>query len=154
MPKYFLDTGIILGYIRAAEYAKYIEQKFKLMAPSNISLISIVTVGEIYSLAEQFRWGPKRKSLLENILSEFDSVDISYPQILRKYAEIDAFSQGKYATKKLPEGTSARNMGKNDLWIAATASVLKAILLTTDKDFGHLDGEFLKVIYIDTKANY
>ena len=40
-------------------------------------------------------------------------------------------------------------MGKNDLWIAATASVLKAILFTTDRDFDHLDGEFLEVIYID-----
>lgn len=34
-------------------------------------------------------------------------------------------------------------MGKNDLWIAATASVLKTKLLTTDMDFDHLDGVFL-----------
>jgi predicted nucleic acid-binding protein len=54
----------------------------------------------------------------------------------------------------LLEGMSARNMGKNDLWIAATASVLKAKLLTTDRDFDHLDSEFLEVIYIDTKASY
>jgi tRNA(fMet)-specific endonuclease VapC len=33
---------------------------------------------------------------------------------------------------------SARNMGKNDIWIAATARVLGATLLTTDKDFNHL----------------
>jgi tRNA(fMet)-specific endonuclease VapC len=42
-------------------------------------------------------------------------------------------------------------MGKNDLWIAATASVLKARLLTTDHDFDHLDGIFLDVLYIDPK---
>ena len=42
-------------------------------------------------------------------------------------------------------------MGDNDIWIAATSSVLKAVLLTTDHDFDHLDGVFLKVIYIDQK---
>jgi len=42
-------------------------------------------------------------------------------------------------------------MGDNDIWIAATASVLKATLLTTDRDFDHLDGVFLRVFYIDQK---
>ncbi len=46
---------------------------------------------------------------------------------------------------------SARNMGKNDIWIAATASVLDATLLTTDKDFNHLDGEFFQVGKIDIR---
>jgi tRNA(fMet)-specific endonuclease VapC len=41
---------------------------------------------------------------------------------------------------------SARNMGKNDLWIAATASVLDIPLMTTDNDFAHLDPVFLKLI--------
>lgn len=36
-------------------------------------------------------------------------------------------------------------MGKNDLWIAATASVLGTKLLTTDEDYTHLDGVFLSV---------
>ncbi|HBA86126.1 MAG TPA: hypothetical protein DCZ95_18740 [Verrucomicrobia bacterium] len=44
---------------------------------------------------------------------------------------------------------SARSMGDHDIWIAATASVLKATLLTTDHDFDHLDGHFCEVIYID-----
>ncbi len=40
---------------------------------------------------------------------------------------------------------SAKNMGKNDLWIAATASVLSATLLTTDNDFSHLQDYFLQI---------
>jgi predicted nucleic acid-binding protein len=40
-------------------------------------------------------------------------------------------------------------MGKNDLWIAATASVLDATLLTTDNDFDHLQNEFLQVAKVD-----
>jgi len=40
-------------------------------------------------------------------------------------------------------------MGKNDLWIAASASFLKAELITTDKDFNHLDGNYIKLKRID-----
>jgi tRNA(fMet)-specific endonuclease VapC len=39
-------------------------------------------------------------------------------------------------------------MGNNDLWIAATASLLGASLMTTDADFDHLNDVFLKVIKI------
>lgn len=68
-----------------------------------------------------------------------------------KYAEIDAFSQGKLEGQK--SNFSSRNMGKNDLWIAATASVQNMTLLTTDKDFKHLDGNFLKLKVINLE-NY
>ena len=37
------------------------------------------------------------------------------------YAQVNAYSQGKIKGRPLPRGLSARNMGKNDLWIAATA---------------------------------
>ena len=40
-------------------------------------------------------------------------------------------------------------MGKNDLWIAATAQVSGATLLTTDMDFDHLDGVLLEREWID-----
>jgi predicted nucleic acid-binding protein len=53
---------------------------------------------------------------------------------------------GKHPTK--PLSTSARKMGKNDLWIAATASLLNASLITTDADFDHLNDVFLNVIKI------
>jgi len=45
-------------------------------------------------------------------------------------------------------------MGKNDLWIAATASVLSAALLTTDNDFSHLQGYFLQMEKIDYSPNH
>ena len=46
-------------------------------------------------------------------------------------------------------------MGKNDLWIAATAAVLDATLLTMDKDFNHLNDIFLTVNCIDiNKINH
>ena len=67
-------------------------------------------------------------------------LDINSEDIIEAYAEIDAYSQGKLKTNSL--STTARNMGKNDLWIAATCHVTKAVLLTTDKDFDHLNNIF------------
>jgi predicted nucleic acid-binding protein len=40
-------------------------------------------------------------------------------------------------------------MGKNDIWIAATASIVDAKLVTTDKDFNHLQNNFLNLILIE-----
>jgi tRNA(fMet)-specific endonuclease VapC len=40
-------------------------------------------------------------------------------------------------------------MGKNDLWIAATASVFNLTLLTSDQDFSHLDKTYLDVEIVD-----
>ena len=46
---------------------------------------------------------------------------------------------------------TARNMGKNDLWIAATAAATNTTLLTTDSDFDHCDKIFFNVLKIDPK---
>ena len=40
-------------------------------------------------------------------------------------------------------------MGKNDIWIAATALYANMPLLTTDKDFKFLDGGLLQVRWVD-----
>ena len=52
---------------------------------------------------------------------------------------------GEFTLSDKYSGFTSRNMGKNDLWIAATASVLKTKLLTADADFDHLDAVFLEV---------
>ena|SRR5437588_8464745 len=90
MQKFVLDTGIVLGYVRAAGYAEYVEKKFGLFNPPNIPLISIVSKGEIYSLAIQFNWGTAKLKTLDELLRKLPVVDINDDQILRRYAEIDA----------------------------------------------------------------
>jgi predicted nucleic acid-binding protein len=40
-------------------------------------------------------------------------------------------------------------MGKNDLWIAATAAVTGATLVTTDRDFEHLSAHFINLQWVD-----
>ena len=151
MAIFLLDTGILVGYIRGAGYADYVEKMLHVSEPPNITLISIVTKGEIYSVAIQFGWGEKKRCGLESLLRKLPFVDISNEHIIAKYAEIDSYSQGKNLSAALPAPMTARNMGKNDLWIAATASVLSSTLITTDHDFSHLNRVFLEVIRIDEK---
>ena len=151
MEKFILDTGIVLGYATAASYAEYVEKKFELFKPPRIAMMSIVSKGEIYSLAIQRRWGERKLKVLEELLRKLPVVDINDEQIIQRYSEIDAYSLSKDPLRRLPKGQTARIMGKNDLWIAATASVLKARLLTTDHDFDHLAGVFLDVLYVDPK---
>ncbi len=86
---------------------------------------------------------------LERLLKRFLIADINVEAITEKYADIDSFSQGKLLDKKVD--FTARNMGKNDLWITATGSVLNLILVTANKDFDHLKEEYLTIKKIDMR---
>jgi predicted nucleic acid-binding protein len=152
MARYILDTGVAFGYLRSSPYAAYIDRQYSPFTVSNISVISLVTNAELRSLALQLHWGTQKQQNLTDLLGKVYQVDVNRENILQQYAEIDAFSQGKHPVKRLPAGLTARNMGKNDLWIAATASVINATLITTDKDFDHLNGLFFTVIYVDPKT--
>ena len=138
---YLLDTNVILLGIRAGKDWNVTRQRLGLDQSANF--ISVVTLGELWSLSFQNNWGSRRIAEMENLLPQFIVADINLETIIRRYAEIDAFSQGKL--KGTPLGLSSRNMGKNDLWIAATASVLNLTLLTTDRDFDHLAPSFLSL---------
>ena len=85
--------------------------------------------------------GERRVSQIGQLRRDFTVIDINIEDIIQRYAQIDAYSQGKLLSR--PLSISARNMGKNDLWIAATASVYDMTLLTSDADFEHLDKVFL-----------
>jgi len=149
---YVLDSNIFVGYVRDALYSRYIDQKYDPLGGNNIALISVVTKGELHAAAYKFNWGRKKKRHLQRLLNSVRAVPIQSMDIIDRYAEIDAFSQNKLPDR--PLGKSDRNMGKNDVWIAATASVIDATLLTTDADFDHLHGEFLSRVYIDPDEEY
>jgi tRNA(fMet)-specific endonuclease VapC len=144
-----LDTNLILIYLRSNDFTRRIEADLQLLSKTNNLVVSVVSVGELKAISKKNNWGKRRVQEIENTLSEFIIADIKTNKILDKYAEIDAYSQGKLEGKK--SNFSSRNMGKNDLWIAATASVLNITLLTTDYDFNHLQSSFLdlKVINIE-----
>ena len=148
---YILDTNLILAYVRKSELVKHVDEKYAPLSKQNIPIISVVSIGEIKSLGIRNQWGMKKFELLEKLLNKFVVADINVESIIERYAEIDAFSQGKLPNRK--SNFSSRNMGKNDLWIAATSSVLEVQLLTTDKDFEHLNQEFIDLEIIELPTN-
>jgi tRNA(fMet)-specific endonuclease VapC len=144
---YLLDTNILIHIIRGKR--KFFFDNYDLDNPSNQVIYSIVTIGELRSFALQRKWGQAKIQVMENLLLEFRAVDINATSIINRYAEIDTFSKGKLDGK--PSLTSSRTMGKNDIWIAATASVVNATLLTTDQDFDHLHNEFIQLQKVDNQ---
>ena len=147
---YILDTNILIQIIRENDSFLGLLEDYQLFSPNNETYISIVTVGELRSIARQNSWGVKKQKLLEDLARLCQPIPIEKQIIIDAYSEIDAFSNGKIPENPLPKGMSARNMGKNDLWIAATTHVLDATLITTDADFTHLKDIYLGLEYIKT----
>lgn len=144
---YLLDTNIIVIYGRDSDLADEIEKEYGLFSGDHNLGISSVTLGEIDSLTKQFGYGLRRKARLNELLENMFIIDINIQSIIDRYGDIDAYSQGKL--ESVPLKGTARNMGKNDLWIASTASVYAMELITTDKDFNHLKDVFVDLRYIE-----
>ena len=131
--------------MRNSQISARIESEYNFFTSQNNLAISVVTVGEIKSIAKQQNYGFSKTKILERLLSNLPIIDINIKEIIERYAEIDAYSQGKIGNVEF----SARNMGKNDLWIAATSSFYDLVLVTTDNDFQHLDKNYLSLKNID-----
>ncbi len=130
MRKFVLDTNIVLAYIRQSPQYLNAESRLRLTADDVQLIVSVVTVGEIQVLAKRNGWGENKTAQLSAFIKQtLFVVDVSFgaPELLDAYVEIDCFSKGQ-------------SMGKNDLWIAATAKVTESTLVTTDGDFDHLGG--------------
>ena len=146
---YLLDTNILLGHLKGEGFTDYLDKTYHIFSGTNLAGVSVVTIGELKSLAIQRKWGTIRQTKMQSLLEDFLQLPVAKNVLVERYAQIDAYSQGKLLNKPLPSGMSARNMGKNDIWIAATASLVNATLITADKDFDHLSDTFLKVVRID-----
>ncbi len=140
---YLLDTNIVLSLVRANPLGTYIDWKYQLTAAQNAFMISVVTVGEMYALTEKFKlqgkpWGPAKIQKLEELLRQLVWVEINDDEILKNYAAIDADTD-----------VTGQKMGKNDVWIAATARATNTTLLTTDKDFDRIFPKWIDREWID-----
>lgn len=145
MRKFLLDTNILLAYLRKNELIVRINEELKLNEPDAENFVSVVSLAEIMAIAIRKKYGDKKRNDLLGYLRNLIIVDIhaSDQNLINAYVEIDAYSQGQHPNRKL--NASARNMGKNDLWIAATAHTINATLITTDADFDHLANIFLQL---------
>lgn len=133
---YVLDTSSLLNLLRGKKLGELIDRTFGLRAAPYMHTLSIVTHAELWVLIERNGWGEERKATVEKALQEFVTIDVSGSQIVSAYRRVEAASVGI-------------TMGKNDIWIAATAMITGLPLITTDKDFNHLNGKLLEVHYVD-----
>lgn len=136
--RFVLDTNVIVQLLRWNEIGRRIDARFGLLAASTMPMISAVSLGEARSLARQWSWGPDKIARLHAHLLRFVVVDIRKEPIIDRYVEIDHGSK-----------VVGRKMNPNDIWIAATAAATSATLLTTDRDFEHLDPALVNHVWID-----
>ena len=144
---YVWDTNIFIKSLRNPTFFSMINNQYDCFGSSNELLVSAVTVGELYAFAQRNRWGKKRIADMVDMLAFAIRIPVTdNMNMIQMYADIDTYSQSHHPTLKLP--ISARKMGKNDLWIAATTAIANATLLSTDNDFEHLEGVFISFIKI------
>ena len=135
---YLIDTNIVVAFIRNNDLGKYIDQTYNLTSGANAFMLSVVSVGELHALSRKFGWGPTKLMILTKWISVLTVIDINDTRVLQAYGEIDAACDA-----------AGRPMGKNDVWIAATARVTNTTLLTSDKDFDYLHGTWIDRAWID-----
>jgi len=135
---YLLDTNILIHYVRGSRVWQRIERRFSLLLRDPRPLYSVVTIGELRSLASRRGWQARRLSQLNFALAYFRPFTLDHTDVYRAYAAIDTFTQG-----------IGRPMGDNDVWIAATARAFGATILTTEHDFDHLVPALVQVEWFD-----
>ncbi len=139
-----LDTNILLYIARDRSDGKLI----RFINPDNVIVyVSFASIAEVESIAYQQRWSIDKRDRLMRFLENVRVIDIS-DLLLTTYIDIDAFSQRRHPGFPVLPFSTPRNMGKHDLWIAATASLLGLTLVTTDADFDHLHGPFLDLRFV------
>ena len=127
------DTNLIIQHVRR-----------QALLPTR-AVIPIVVAGELEALALKNDWGYQKVKFLQLLLDSYPVADLNR-DVTRLYGEVDAYSQGKLKGQPLSVGLTARNMGKNDLWIAAIGLYLDMEVHTTDNDFDHLPAFGLHLI--------
>ena len=134
---FLTDTNILLAYIRFSLLGLYIEAKYHLLTINPVPYISVVTEGEVRAFALKRGWGVNKTADMRQRLNALTIIPLPYRNIVEAYATIDDFCERHgYA------------LGKNDIWIAATATVTGATLLTTDRDFEPLHGRYLQCEWV------
>lgn len=141
---YLLDTNVLLALIRGNALGTHIDQAFGLRASLHRHAVSIVTHAELLVLADRHNWGSAKRAVLEEALEHLVVVPVDGIELVQAYAIISATD--------LAASGGARNMGKNDIWIAATALYTSLPLLTTDRDFRFLHNNPLQIMWIDPSS--
>jgi predicted nucleic acid-binding protein len=113
-----------------AEHPK-IDARLAGLAPGDSVAICTVVLGEILFGIERLPPGKRR----DNLKAKTDTVLSGFPC----HAIVEDIASQYAATKRACE-RKGTPLDENDLWIAATALKLRAILVTRDTDFKQVAG--------------
>jgi tRNA(fMet)-specific endonuclease VapC len=136
-----LDTNILVYWMRGQAAGEWLRTEYDLSNRSPRPVVPVVVVAEIQAFARRNKWGAAKLDLLAKLLKSLPHADISAEVVIEAYVDLDCETHARGQT-----------MGKNDVWIAAIARVLGAVVLTTDKDFDRFDQGMVKVERIDIPA--
>lgn len=132
-----LDTSVAVDVARNNRLGQKILETYLLRNRTDRPLISVITMGEMLGIAKAQEWSSDKTQVLHELLSEFVKPELT-PEVIEAYAELVALCRQQNHT-----------MGQqNDMWIAATAKVTGAVLLTGDSGFNWLNSQFIRVEYI------
>ena len=125
---YLLDTNVVSGLMRKRPE---IRARLSSLIPSDDVITCAIVRGEILFGIEKLPEGRRRDELAELATSVLADVPCqSVPE-----AAGDA-----YSTIKATRQRRGLSLDENDLWIAATAKALGAVLVSSDRDFVQVDG--------------
>ena len=105
----------LVGLYAGGTLETYLEATYGLSAVNPVPIISIVSEAELRVLAEENGWGAFKRRMLQTMLDYVRILPIPFAGSVDAYVAIETYSRR--------QGTT---MGKNDLWIAATAHVAGA----------------------------
>jgi predicted nucleic acid-binding protein len=92
-------------------------------------VVSFMTLAEMRQGALDANWGPRKREVLEAYLADFSVL------------HSDTLLCSTWAGVRTESVRKGRQMSSADAWIAATALLLSAPLVTNNpKDYRHLDG--------------
>jgi predicted nucleic acid-binding protein len=118
MTKVVADTDVVSYVFKNHPFGSRYDPELA----GRITLISFMTVAEIERWVLQYRWGKQRIQLLRTFLERFTVVPSS-PDLCRKWAEVMVTAQA-----------AGRRIESADAWIAATALLHDAPLLTNNRN--------------------
>lgn len=143
-----LDTCAVIHILRGKKTGTEINEWISTLNPQPRQIISVVTRAELLTFVKMSNWGANKLKDLHHFLKGIPTIDINHTDdaLIDNYKLIDLYSKNKMEDEngELKKG-SHKPMGKNDIWIGATAKTINATLLTCDGDFDHLPESMLKV---------
>lgn len=125
---YLLDTTAFSALMR--RNAK-IRARMSALIPTDLLAVCTITRGEVLYGLERLPHGKRRRDLEAEAIYLFG---------LLACLSVDEAAGDRYANIKRETERKGASLDENDLWIAATALSLGAVMVTMDSDFQRVSG--------------